>query len=261
MVELKQTKLSDRSTVGRVWDSEFEGYRIDSRNRQIFATSENSKIYFSNIIQIICYLETLICLIIFVNNIDLLQVVLIYSLMSLNVLILRSKNSLQTDCIISRFEYTVSLWWPDQDIRNYYPKILNYFGIIIINWTKEGVPPQLTRRRAPTRASPPQLTRRRATTRAPPPQLTRRRRCPPTTHTETRVFTRHPHTDEGVPPAIHAKTKVFPSPLTHRRGCSPRHSHTDEGCSPAPHMQTTVPLYPPTRPTDPKKEVTQIRGN
>ena len=109
MVELKQTKLSDRSTVGRVWDSEFEGYRFDSRNRQIFATSENSKIYFSNIIQIICYLETLICLIIFVNNIDLLQVVLIYSLMSLNVLILRSKNSLQTDCIISRFEYTVSL--------------------------------------------------------------------------------------------------------------------------------------------------------
>ena len=107
MVELKQTKLSDRSTVGRVWDSEFEGYRFDSRNRQIFATSENSKIYFSNIIQIICYLETLICLIIFVNNIDLLQVVLIYSLMSLNVLILRSKNSLQTDCIISRFEYTV----------------------------------------------------------------------------------------------------------------------------------------------------------
>ena len=111
MVELKQTKLSDRSTVGRVWDSEFEGYRFDSRNRQIFATSENSKIYFSNIIQIICYLETLICLIIFVNNIDLLQVVSIYSLMSLNVLILRSKNSLQTDCIISRrrFEYTVSL--------------------------------------------------------------------------------------------------------------------------------------------------------
>ena len=92
MVELKQTKLSDRSTVGRVWDSEFEGYRFDSRNRQIFATSENSKIYFSNIIQIICYLETLICLIIFVNNIDLLQVVLIYSLMSLNVLILRSKT-------------------------------------------------------------------------------------------------------------------------------------------------------------------------
>ena len=110
MVELKQTKLSDRSTVGRVWDSEFEGYRFDSQNRQIFATSENSKIYFSNIIQIICYLETLICLIIFVNNIDLLQVVLIYSLMSLNVLILRSKNSLQTDCIISRFEYTVSLY-------------------------------------------------------------------------------------------------------------------------------------------------------
>ena len=111
MVELKQTKLSDRSTVGRVWDSEFEGYRFDSRNRQIFATSENSKIYFSNIIQIICYLETLICLIIFVNNIDLLQVVLIYSLMSLNVLILRSKNSLQTDCIISRFEYTVSFFF------------------------------------------------------------------------------------------------------------------------------------------------------
>ena len=110
MVELKQTKLSDRSTEGRVWDSEFEGYRIDSRNRQIFATSENSKIYFSNIIQIICYIEILICLIIFVNNIDLLQVVLIYSLMSLNVLILRSKNSLQTDCIISRFEYTVSLY-------------------------------------------------------------------------------------------------------------------------------------------------------
>ena len=109
MVELKQTKLSDRSTVGRVWDSEFEGYRFDSRNRQIFATSENSKLYFSNIIQILCYLETLICLIIFVNNIDLLQVVSIYSLMSLNVLILRSKNSLQTDCIISRFEYTVSL--------------------------------------------------------------------------------------------------------------------------------------------------------
>ena len=118
MVELKQTKLSDRSTVGRVWDSEFEGYRFDSRNRQIFATSENSKIYFSNIIQIICYLETLICLIIFVNNIDLLQVVLIYSLMSLNVLILRSKNSLQTDCIISRFEYTVSLWCPDQDLTS-----------------------------------------------------------------------------------------------------------------------------------------------
>ena len=119
MVELKQTKLSDHSTVGRVWDSEFEGYRFDSRNRQIFATSENSKIYFSNIIQIICYLETLICLIIFVNNIDLLQVVLIYSLMSLNVLILRSKNSLQTDCIISRFEYTVSLWCPDQDLFEY----------------------------------------------------------------------------------------------------------------------------------------------
>ena len=119
MVELKQTKLSDRSTVGRVWDSEFEGYRFDSRNRQIFATSENSKIYFSNIIQIICYLETLICLIIFVNNIDLLQVVSIYSLMSLNVLILRSKNSLQTDCIISRrrFEYTVSLWCRDQVSR------------------------------------------------------------------------------------------------------------------------------------------------
>ena len=57
IVELKQTKLSDRSTVGRVWDSEFEGYRFDSRNRQIFATSENSKIYFSNIIQITCYLE------------------------------------------------------------------------------------------------------------------------------------------------------------------------------------------------------------
>ena len=111
MVELKQTKLSDHSTVGRVWDSEFEGYRFDSRNRQIFAASENSKIYFSNIIQIICYLETLICLIIFVNNIDLLQVVSIYSLMSLNVLILLSKNSLQTDCIISRrrFEFTVSL--------------------------------------------------------------------------------------------------------------------------------------------------------
>ena len=120
MVELKQTKLSDRSTVGRVWDSEFGGYRFDSRNRQIFATSENSKIYFSNIIQIICYLETLICLIIFVNNIDLLQVVLIYSLMSLNVLILRSKNSLQTDCIISRIEYTVSLWCPDQDTTSYF---------------------------------------------------------------------------------------------------------------------------------------------
>ena len=101
MVELKQTKLSDRSTVGRVWDSEFEGYRFDSRNRQIFATSENSKIYFSNIIQIICYLETLICLIIFVNNIDLLQVVLIYSLMSLNVLILRSKNSLKRTVLLA----------------------------------------------------------------------------------------------------------------------------------------------------------------
>ena len=92
IVELKQTKLSDRSTVGRVWDSEFEGYRFDSRNRQIFATSENSKIYFSNIIQITCYLETLICLNIFVNNIDLLQVVSISSLISLNVLILRSKK-------------------------------------------------------------------------------------------------------------------------------------------------------------------------
>ena len=127
MVELKQTKLSDRSTVGRVWDSEFEGYRFDSRNRQIFATSENSKIYFSNIIQIICYLETLICLIIFVNNIDLLQVVLIYSLMSLNVLILRSKNSLQTDCIISRrrFEYTDSFMVSRPGFnRNCHPNIL-----------------------------------------------------------------------------------------------------------------------------------------
>ena len=60
MVDIKQTKLSDRSTVGRVRDSEFEGYRLDSRNRQIFDTSENSKIYFSNDIQSICYLETLI---------------------------------------------------------------------------------------------------------------------------------------------------------------------------------------------------------
>ena len=68
MVELKQTKLSDRSTVGRVWDSEFEDYRFDSRNRQIFDTSENSKIYFSNNIQSICYLETFFCLITFVNN-------------------------------------------------------------------------------------------------------------------------------------------------------------------------------------------------
>ena len=48
MLELKQTKSSDRSTVGRVWVSEFEGYWFDSRNRQIFDTSENSKIYFSN---------------------------------------------------------------------------------------------------------------------------------------------------------------------------------------------------------------------
>ena len=241
MVELKQTKLSDRSTVGRVWDSEFEGYRIDSRNRQIFATSENSKIYFSNIIQIICYLETLICLIIFVNNIDLLQVVLIYSLMSLNVLILRSKNSLQTDCIISRFEYTVSLWCPDQDIRNYYPKILNYFGIIIINWTKEGVPPQLTRRRAPTRASPhnshadeqqrgrPPPRNSRADEGVPPP-LTQRRECSPAIRTQTRAspprFTRrrrcsprHSRTDEGVPPAIHIQTKGVPPPHTCRRQC------------------------------------------
>ena len=130
---------------------------------------------------------------------------------------------MQTDCIISRFEYTVSLWCPDQDIRNYYPKTLNYFGIIIINWTKEGVPPQLTRRRAPMRAFPPPTTHTQTSNNegAPPPQLTRRRRCPPTTHTQTRVFTRHPHTDEGVPPAIHAKTKVFPSPLTHRRECFP----------------------------------------
>ena len=60
MVDIKQTKLSDRSTFGRVRDSEFEGYRFDSRNRQIFDTSENSKIYFSNDIQSICYLETLI---------------------------------------------------------------------------------------------------------------------------------------------------------------------------------------------------------
>ena len=134
MVELKQTKLSDRSTVGRVLDSEFEGYRIDSRNRQIFATSENSKIYFSNIIQIICYLETLICLIIFVNNIDLLQVVLLYSLMSLNVLIQRSKNSLQTDCISSRFEYTVSLWCPDQD---YFKLFLNNYNRL----NRRGCPP------------------------------------------------------------------------------------------------------------------------
>ena len=228
MVELKQTKLSDRSTVGRVWDSEFEGYRFDSRNRQIFATSENSKIYFSNIIQIICYLETLICLIIFVNNIDLLQVVLIYSLMSLNVLILRSKNSLQTDCIISRFEYTVSLWCPDQDIRNYYPKILNYFGIIIINWTKEGVPPQLTRRRAPTRASPPHNSHADEHRRGRPPH--------------------NSHADEqqrGRPPRNSRADESVSPPSAHRRGCSPRHSHTDEGCSPAPHMQTTVPLYPP----------------
>ena len=49
MVELKQTKLSDRSTVGRVWDSEFEDYRFDSGNRQIFDSSENSKIYFQTI--------------------------------------------------------------------------------------------------------------------------------------------------------------------------------------------------------------------
>ena len=68
MVELKQTKLSDRSTIGRVRDSEHEDYRFDSRNRQIFDSSENSKIYFSNNIQSICYLETLICLIMFVNN-------------------------------------------------------------------------------------------------------------------------------------------------------------------------------------------------
>ena len=51
MVELKQTKSSDRSTVGRVRDSEFEGYRFDSRNSQIFDTSENSKIHFSNNMQ------------------------------------------------------------------------------------------------------------------------------------------------------------------------------------------------------------------
>ena len=136
MVELKQTKLSDRSTVGRVWDSEFEGYRFDSRNRQIFATSENSKIYFSNIIQIICYLETLICLIIFVNNIDLLQVVLIYSLMSLNVLILRSKNSLQTDCIISRrrFEYTDSFTCWSSDI--FLSCVLVTFTLLIVNYCR-----------------------------------------------------------------------------------------------------------------------------
>ena len=60
MIDIKQTKLSDRITVGRVRDSEFEGYRFDSRNRQILDTSENSKIYFSNDIQSICYLETLI---------------------------------------------------------------------------------------------------------------------------------------------------------------------------------------------------------
>ena len=51
MVELKQSKSSDRSTVGRVRDPELQGDRFDSRNRQIFDTSENSNIYFSNNIQ------------------------------------------------------------------------------------------------------------------------------------------------------------------------------------------------------------------
>ena len=50
MVDIKQTKLSDRSTVDRVRDSEFEGYLFDSRNRQIFDTSENSKIFFFQMI-------------------------------------------------------------------------------------------------------------------------------------------------------------------------------------------------------------------
>ena len=134
--------------------------------------------------------------------------------------------SFKTGCSYPRI--TVSSWCPDQDIRNYYPKILNYFGIIIINWTDEGVPPTTHTQTSTDEGVPPTThTQTSNNEGAPPPQLTRRRRCPPTTHTETRVFTRHPHTDEGVPPRF-----------TRRRGCSPRHSRTDEGVPPAIHIQT-----------------------
>ena len=177
--------------------------------------------------------------------------------------------SFKTGCSYPRI--TVSSWCPDQDIRNYYPKILNYFGIIIINRTKEGVPPQLTRRRAPTRASPPQLTRRRAPTRASPPQLTRRRAPtrasppqltrrraptrasppqltrrrattrappPPATHAQTKVSPHHSHRDESVhAPSAHRRGRPPPR-FTRRRRCSPRHSRTDEGVPPAIHIQT-----------------------
>ena len=69
MIELEQTKSSDRNTVGRVWLSEFDGYRFDSRNRQIFDIIENTKIYVSNEHSInLLSRSFIICLIIFVNN-------------------------------------------------------------------------------------------------------------------------------------------------------------------------------------------------
>ena len=166
--------------------------------------------------------------------------------------------SFKTGCSYPRI--TVSSWCPDQDIRNYYPKILNYFGIIIINWTKEGVPPQLTRRRAPTRASPhnshadehrrgrPPTTHTQTSNNegAPPrnsradegvpPPLTQRRECSPAIRTQTRASPpRDSREDEGVPLATHAQTRVFPPPFTYRRRVFPRPTHADDSAPISPH--------------------------
>ena len=174
--------------------------------------------------------------------------------------------SFKTGCSYPRI--TVSSWCPDQDIRNYYPKILNYFGIIIINWTKEGVPPQLTRRRAPTRASPhnshadehrrgrpphnshadehrrgrpPHNSHAGEHRRGRPPHNShadeqQRGRPPPATHAQTKVSPHHSHRDESVhPPSAHRRGRPPPR-FTRRRRCSPRHSRTDEGVPPAIHI-------------------------